>query len=175
MIKKCVICGKEFKCTPSRNIVTCSYECRMKHLSSNHKGRKMPDAAKQKMRKARLDNPSNKEIQKKATEAAKKSPKSGKFETNRKAIDWHLVSPDGRHFFIHSLRHWLRNEGAREFGIDPDSKDYINTISGLSRVKKSVLGTLPPGQRPGYTHKGWQVIPTRADERKAAEKRKQRE
>ena len=77
MIKKCVICGKEFKCTPSRNIVTCSYECRLKHLSSNHKGRKMPDAAKQKMRKARLDNPSNKEIQKKRRKQQKKVLKAG--------------------------------------------------------------------------------------------------
>lgn len=34
--KKCVICGKEYPCTPSRNVVTCSRECRLKYLSQNH-------------------------------------------------------------------------------------------------------------------------------------------
>ena len=174
MIKKCVICGKEFKCRPSRNVVTCSYECRLKHLSNNKKGRKMSDATKQKMRDARLSNPQKDAIQRAATEASKKSPKSGRFITNTSAIDWHLVSPDGRHFYIHSLRHWLRNEGAAEFGVLPDTREYNCVISGLNIVKRSALGLLPPGQRPSSTYKGWRVIPTRADERKAAEKRKQR-
>ena len=81
-IKKCVVCGKEFYCSPSRNIVTCSRECRLIHLSQIHKGSKRSDESKNKMSIARQKNPRNIEIQQKATEASKKSSKSGRFETN---------------------------------------------------------------------------------------------
>lgn len=101
--KKCVICGKEYPCTPSRNVVTCSRECRLKYLSQNHKGLKMSAATREKMAESRKKVPNSAEIQRMATEAAKKSPKSGRFITNKAAIDWHLVSPEGEHFHIHSL------------------------------------------------------------------------
>ena len=136
-IKRCVICGKEYQCPPSRNIVTCSRECRLKYLSKTHKGSKRSEESKRRMSEARRTNPRNMEIQRKATEAAKNSPKSGRFETNRAAIDWHLVSPEGKQFF--------------------------NIIAGLCRVKRSVLGTLSERQRPGYSYKGWSVIPTDDD------------
>ena len=48
--KKCVICGKEYPCTPSRNVVTCSRECRLKYLSQNHKGLKMSAATRREKR-----------------------------------------------------------------------------------------------------------------------------
>lgn len=161
--KKCVICGKEFFCSPSRNVVTCSKECRLKHISNTHKGMKMTSESRAKISSARKNLENASEIQRKATEAAKKSPKSGRFITNRAAIDWHLVSPEGEHFYIHSLYFWLRENCEEYFGVEPDSKGYLNAISGLSRVKRSVLGTLPAGQRPGYTYKGWSVILTEQD------------
>lgn len=77
--KKCVICGKEYPCTPSRNVVTCSRECRLKYLSQNHKGLKMSAATREKMAESRKKVPNSAEIQRMATEAAKKSPKSGRF------------------------------------------------------------------------------------------------
>ena len=165
-IKKCVVCGKEFYCSPSRNIVTCSRECRLIHLSQIHKGSKRSDESKNKMSIARQKNPRNIEIQQKATEASKKSSKSGRFETNCVAIDWHLVSPDGRHFYIHSLSYWLRENCKEYFGVEPDSKQFFNIISALSRVKRSMLGKIKDGQRPGYSYKGWKVIPTDYDEQK---------
>ena len=115
------------------------------------------------MSKTRLANPRYKEIQEAATKAAQKSQKAGRFEQNVHAIDWHLVSPDGVHYQFHSLRNWLRQYGKQLFNVDPDTRQFNNVIYGLSRVKKSMLGTLPPGQRPGYTYKGWQVIPTNDD------------
>ena len=118
------------------------------------------------MSKVRLANEQCKEMQKAATEAAKKSPKSGRFESNVSAIDWHLVSPDGIHYQFHSLRNWLRENGKKFFDVEPDTRQFENVIYGLSRVKKSMMGTLPPGQRPGYTHKGWRVIPTDDDIKK---------
>ena len=162
-IKRCVVCGKEYTCSPSRNIVTCSRECRLKYLSKTHKGSKRSEESKRRMSEARRTNPRNMEIQRKASEAAKNSPKSGRFETNRAAIDWHLGSPEGEHFYIHSLSFWLRENCKKYFDADPDSKQFFNIIAGLSRVKRSILGTLPEGQRPGYRYKGWSVIPTDDD------------
>lgn len=165
--KICVVCGCEFPCAPSRNTVTCSPACRAEYTRKNHTGLKHSEAAKDKMRKTRLANARNAEIQAAATEAAKKSPKSGRSRENIHAIDWHLVDPEGRHYEFRSLYDWLRENGKELFGVEPDSRQYYNTISGLSRAKKSVLGTLPPGQRPNYTHKGWSVIPTDSDIRKS--------
>ena len=169
--KKCVICGKDFFCRPSRNVITCSPECRKIRASQVRKGSKRNDESRHKMSEIRKNNPDNAEMQKKATEAAKISPISGRFVTNRAAIDWHLVSPDGEHYYIHSLTYWLRENCNKYFGVEPDSKQFFNVISGLSRVKKSVLGTLPKGQRPGYTYKGWKVIPTEADKKQKKEER----
>ena len=139
--KKCVICGKEYPCTPSRNVVTCSRECRLKYLSQNHKGLKMSAATREKMAESRKKVPNSAEIQRMATEAAKKSPKSGRFITNKAAIDWHLVSPEGEHFHIHSLAFWLR-ENHEMFGVEPDTREFKNVISGLSRVKRAMLGKI---------------------------------
>lgn len=105
-----------------------------------------------------------------ATEAAKKSPKSGRFITNKAAIDWHLVSPEGEHFHIHSLAFWLR-ENHEMFGVEPDTREFKNVISGLSRVKRAMLGKIGDGQRPCATYKGWSVIPTDYDLEKLNSKR----
>ena len=168
--KKCVICDKEYPCTPSRNVVTCSRECRLKYLSQNHKGLKMSAATREKMAESRKKVPNSAEIQRMATEAAKKSPKSGRFITNKAAIDWHLVSPEGEHFHIHSLAFWLR-ENHEMFGVEPDTREFKNVISGLSRVKRAMLGKIGDGQRPCATYKGWSVIPTDYDLEKLNSKR----
>ena len=134
--KKCVICGKEYPCTPSRNVVTCSRECRLKYLSQNHKGLKMSAATREKMAVSRKKVPNSAEIQRMATE--------------------------GEHFHIHSLAFWLR-ENHEMFGVEPDTREFKNVISGLSRVKRAMLGKIGDGQRPCATYKGWSVIPTDYD------------
>ena len=40
MIKKCIICGGEFKTSPSAKKVTCSNECRRKYAVIRSTGRK---------------------------------------------------------------------------------------------------------------------------------------
>lgn len=161
--KNCIICGQKFPCPPSREIVTCSIECRKKYSSLNHKGMKHSVETKQKMSESRKTNVRCREMQALATEAAKLSPKSGRFKENIHAIDWHLISPSGKHYKFHSLRLWLRENSKELFGVEPESKQYENIISGLSRTKRSMLGTLPQNQRPNYTYKGWRVIPTSND------------
>lgn len=36
----------------------------------------------------------------------------------------------------------------------------------MSMVKRSMLGKIKDGQRPGYSYKGWKVIPTDYDKQK---------
>ena len=122
----------------------------------------MSAATREKMAESRKKVPNSAEIQRMETEAAKKSPKSGRFITNKAAIDWHLVSPEGEHFHIHSLAFWLR-ENHEMFGVEPDTREFKNVISGLSRVKRAMLGKIGDGQRPCATYKGWSVIPTDYD------------
>ena len=165
-VKKCVICGKEYFCSPSKRVSTCSKECHLKYMSRIHKGSKRTAEARQKMAKARKNLENATEIQRNATEAAKKSPKSGRFITNRSAIDWHIVSPDGEHFCFHSLAFWLRENGERYFNTKPDTKEFYNVVSGFSRAKRAALGKIPAEQRPVCTYKGWRVIPTDDDRSK---------
>lgn len=65
VVKKCVVCGKEFYCESSRDIVTCSKECRLIHLSQTHTGLKRSEESKRRMSETRRANPRNTEIQRK--------------------------------------------------------------------------------------------------------------
>lgn len=89
-----------------------------------------------------------------AVEASKASPKSGKFETNVNAIDWHIVSPENVHYRFHSLNNWLRLHGEEHFGCKPDTQQFYNVVSGMSQVRATMLG------KRAYpaTYKGWRVI-----------------
>ena len=162
--KKCVICGNEFECPPSDKTVTCSIECRRIRASRASKGRKLTDETKAKMSAAQKGKYSF--LPAIGTEAALKSPKSGRFETNKSAIDWHLVSPGGKHYRFHSLNCWLRDHCKEFFDCEPDSKEFRNVASGLRGAKRAVLGKVSPSQRPCCTYKDWQVIPTEDDLKK---------
>lgn len=98
-------------------------------------------------------------------EAAKQSPKSGRFETNVNAIEWHLISPEGEHFFFRSLNNWLRENGEKYFGCEPDSAQYKNVRSGLSGAKRAMLG----GKYGCTTYKGWQALPVEGEKNKCQE------
>ena len=93
---------------------------------------------------------------------SKQSAKSDRFETNINAIDWHLISPEGKHYHCDSLHHWLRENCSELFGVEPDSKEFINIRSGLSNAKRAMLG----GSYMTTTYKDWRVIPTEDDKKK---------
>lgn len=155
--KICVVCGKEFESPPSGNI-TCSKECWRMYESNQRMGRRHTEQTKKKISmKAKGRDMSG--IQKIGMEAAKASPNSGRYITNVNAIDWHLVSPEGRHYRFRSLRNWLRENGKELFGCEPDSRGFYNVCSGLTGAKRAMLG----GTYPCCTYKGWQVIPTDGD------------
>lgn len=161
MQKTCVICGAIFNSPPSAKKVTCSSECQRKYAKIRSTGRKKSSEVKRKIAEAAKDRNMT-ALQKTGTEAALKSPRSGRFETNVNAVDWHLVSPDGKHYQFHSLMHWLRENGKELFGCEPDTREFNNVRSGLCGAKRAMLG----GTYRCTTYKGWQVLPTEQDKKK---------
>lgn len=161
--KICVECGKTFECPPSENTVTCSAECRILHTQRQKTGRILSESTRLKISEKAKGRDMT-DLQKLGVSAAMQSPKSGRFETNINAIDWHLISPNGEHYYFHSLHFWLRKNCRKLFGCEPDSREFRNIRSGISGAKRAMLGKISPGQRPCCTYKGWRVIPTEADE-----------
>ena len=157
--KICVVCGRPFDCPPSDKTVTCSKECSRINKSQTHKGKsnRWSDDSRKKLKDlGQTDN------LRRGTDAAKKSFRSGRFETNINAIDWHLISPEGKHYHFHSLNFWLRENCRELFGIEPDSREFLSARSGLSGAKRAMLG----GRYGCTTYKGWRVIPTEEDIKK---------
>lgn len=164
--KICEICGKEFECPPSSNKVTCSGECRREKARRRKIGTKLTEHQKNIISQANKNiSEERKEIRERnrrtATEAAKKSPKSGKFITHKDAIDWHLISPEGKHYQFHSLNYWLRENAEELFGCKTE-RELNNVRTGLSGAKRAMMG----GSYRCLTYKGWQVIPTEDDSKK---------
>lgn len=50
-------------------------------------------------------------------DTAKRSPKSGRFETNVNAKEWHLVSPEGKHYQFRSLNCWPEKMAENYLGV----------------------------------------------------------
>lgn len=161
-IKICVECGRPFECPPSEETVTCSMQCRKIHARKRQTGVTRSANTRKKISEAAKGRDMS-NIQIVGTEAAKASPKSGRFETNINAKDWHLISPEGKHYYFHSLNFWLREHCREFFECEPDSRGYINARSGLSNAKRAMLGKISGGQRPCCTYKGWRVLPTDED------------
>jgi len=93
-----------------------------------------------------------------ATEGAKSSVKSGRFDTNIHAKNWVLVSPDDKTYRATNLHHFVRenphlfNESdvtwKRKGGKRGTGGEYCNATAGLSNI------------RGGKTEawKGWRLI-----------------
>ena len=87
-----------------------------------------------KMRHGRINQP-------KATETARKSLKSGKFETNIHAKKWHIVSPSNQIFIVRNLYQFVRDNSdlflpkdvifKRQGGKRGTGGEYCNATSGL--------------------------------------------
>lgn len=160
-IKICVECGRPFECPLSEKTVTCSTECRRIHAQKRQAGIIRSAETRRKISRATKGRDMS-DLQAIAVEAAKVSPNSGRFETNTNAKDWHLVSPEGKHYRFRSLNFWLREHCREFFGCEPDSRGYINAGAGLRNAKRAMLG----GKYPCCTYKGWRVIPVEEDDRK---------
>lgn len=136
MIKICVVCGKEFKCSPSDKKVTCSKECSRINKSRTHQGKRniWSEENKEKLRqKGKTEN------LKKGTEAARRSPKSGRFETNVSAKIWKLTSPEGKVYIVKNLSNWARTNCSL-FGLDENEANAQKIVGGLKHAKRGTEG-----------------------------------
>lgn len=148
--KKCVICGKEFDAPPSSKKITCSKECSTKRKSQSHKGvrNKWNEESKK-----RLSSVGETENLKKGTEAARRSPISGPFETNQNAKHWVLKSPEGIIHEFDNLNLFIRSHPA--WFSNPKS------ASTALRASAACLAGRPSPSRKNrqFTqYKGWQVV-----------------
>lgn len=161
MIRKCVECGADFVCSPSDKTVTCSTECRSKRRSRLLKGRKRTDEERKALSMAAAGRDMS-EIQKSGTEAAKASPKAGRFVTNSSAKGWVLLSPEGVRYRCTNLMQFIRDHAA-DFGIPADDDASVRRIHGCFRNVKQMMK-----RGNGCTIYGWELIEW--DDRKNCEK-----
>lgn len=88
-----------------------------------------------------------------AAEAAKRSPKSGRFETNVNAKHWVLVAPDGVKYECDNLMHWARSHTAL-FDMEPGDASARRIFHGFSNIAQSLN---KKRKDPVYTYKGWRL------------------
>lgn len=161
MIRICLECGAEFKCSPSDKKVTCSPECRSKRRSRLLKGRNRTDEERKALSMAAAGRDMS-EIQKSGTEAAKASPKAGRFVTNSSAKGWVLLSPEGVRYRCTNLMQFIR-EHAEDFGISADDDISVNRIhANFQNGKRNAKAGKP------HLIYGWVLVEW--DDRKNCEK-----
>lgn len=161
MIRKCTECGAEFKCSPTDKTVTCSTECHSKRRSRLLKGRKRTEEERKALSMATAGRDMS-HIQKFGTEAAKASPKAGRFVTNSSAKGWVLLSPDGIRYRCTNLMQFIR-EHAADFGIAADDDISVKRIHRGFRTVKQLMK-----RGGGCSIYGWELIEW--DDRKNCEK-----
>lgn len=118
MMRKCVICGKEFSCSPSDKTVTCSKECSRVNKSRTHVGKKNVWSQESREKLKKLGRTEN---LKKGSEATEKI--------------WILVSPEGKRYVCKNLRAWTR-EHCDLFGLDTSEENAQKIAGGLSQAKR---------------------------------------
>lgn len=161
MIRKCTECGAEFKCSPTDKKLTCSPECRSKRRSRLLQNHAVSDEAKAKIaRKAKTQD--RMQALSKGTDAAKASPKAGRFTTNSSAKGWTLLSPDGARYRCTNLMQFIRDH-SEDFGIAADDDASVHRIhSSFRNVKRKMK------HGNGCTVYGWELLDW--DDRKNCEK-----
>ena len=118
MMRKCIVCGRDFKCSPSDKTVTCSKECSRIHKSRTHMGKKniWSDESREKLKKL-----GQTENLKKGTVSQEKI--------------WILTSPEKKQYICKNLRAWAR-EHCSLFGLDISEENAQKIAGGLSQAKR---------------------------------------
>lgn len=158
MIKKCIICGAEFKASPSDKIVTCSPKCRSERARRAIIARNGVNVLRTPENLKKLkESPKRKEHIKKlqviATSAAMKLPGNQKGVQNRTSKLWILIDPTGSKHAAINLSQFIR-DNAESFCINPDDEKSIHNISsGFRVIQKTMLGNNKG--RPVYHCREW--------------------
>ena len=143
MVKKCVICGKEFKCSPSDKIVTCSPACRSERarraLIARGDTLRTPEILK-KIKESPKKKAHCRKIQIIGKNAAMKLPGGQKGIQNRTSKLWILIDPSGSKHAAINLVQFIR-DNAEAFGITSDDERSVHNIqSGFRAVLRTVAG-----------------------------------
>ena len=158
MIKRCVICGKEFKSPPSDKVVTCSPECRSERarravISRNgvsifHTPEILEKLKESPKRKAHI-----KKLQAMGANAAMQLPGNQKGIQNRTGKLWILIDPSGNKRAAINIQQFVR-DNAELFGIKSDDEKSIHNISSGFQVISRTLSGRNSG-RPVYHCHEW--------------------
>ena len=162
MIKQCVVCGADYKASPSDKRSTCgSKECVFINKSRTHKGKPYHG-------KKLAYNPASLPNLRLGCEAALRSPKGGRKETHISAKVWILISPDGEEITVRNLSMWARANCAL-FGKPSTDASAHQIASGFKAIAQTLSGYRSGGKRrPATTYFGWTlkclpVIPEATD------------
>lgn len=85
-----------------------------------------------------------------------RSPKAGHFETNVNAKDWHLISPEGKHYHCRNLKLWAENHYTL-FGFESIS-DAHKIPHGIYTIKRAMQNKIKDVKNPTTTYKGWRIV-----------------
>lgn len=158
MIKRCVICGKEFKSPPSDKVVTCSPECRSERARRAVIDRNgvsvfhTPEVLK-KLKESPKRKEHVKRMQVIGTNAAMQLPGNQKGVQNRTGKLWIMIDPSGNKHAAINLSQFIR-DNAELFGIMADDEKSVRRISsGFRQVSRTLSGT--NSGRPVYHCREW--------------------
>lgn len=149
-IKICVICGRPFGCPPSSKKITCSPECSRVRKMQAHTGKRNQWSVESRDKLRARGQTENLKL---GTDAARKSPKSGRFETNVNAKIWKLTSPEGKIYICKNLALWCRDH-CDLFGVDITEHNAQIIRTGLTNAKRGAQGKLTAQT---CTYKGWKA------------------
>ena len=139
--RTCAICDQSFVCRNSSPARSCE-ACRSEYIRRTHKGGRPWSAEKKARRSEEFKTARRKELealQATGTKAARESPVSGPFETNRNAKIWRLKSPDGVEYQFANLNLFIRNHPA----WFPNAR---SARTALGTVARCLFGPAPPSR-----------------------------
>ena len=146
MIKQCIICGANFKASPSAIKVTCGKpECIRLNKSRTHLGKSNTWNSEARQR---LSNKGQTVNLAKGSPSAQQSPIAGSFETNQNAKEWILVSPEGKEYNVKNLSLWCKNN-SHLFNRTP-----AQIIAGIRQIKRYYQGKT---KRAVTSYLGWSL------------------
>ena len=166
MIKKCVICGREFSTPPSNNKTTCSTECRRKRAAiaaANRKGTvRWSIESRERFSQKLHSNPEiYREGSQKGLAKAQSLPDSQRGPQNRESKIWILIDPSGNYVPVTNLLDWSRkNYTLFEPPCADVDKAAIRVSSGFKAIARSLEGKRNGNQRAAMTYKGWGLAKT---------------
>lgn len=153
--RKCIICGNSFRCYPSDKRVTCSKDCQRERARRQIKKSPVKWGEEARKRLSQKGKTSNLRL---GTEAAKRSPAAGRFETNHTAKVWTLIDPDGGEHVVRNLRLWARDH-TELFDKPCTDKSAVQITSGFAAIAQTLKRARGVKGKPNgaTTYFGWRL------------------